>query len=71
MKIPRNFKNAIDTAYQRSRYMGSDNPRAYDLLKSFLSKEFTRAAVEAPDNERKHIFKLWKNITGEDLNGRN
>ena len=50
MKVSKTLKEAIDMTYEKARYMGSDNPRAYSEFKSYIDRKFTEAYLKAENN---------------------
>lgn len=63
MRIPKTFKDAVDTYYERARYMGSDNPRALTEFQDYLAQRFTVAIMKSEsEGETKRLFALWERI---------
>lgn len=63
MKVPKDLKQAIDTCYERARYMGSNNPRSYVELQDYLAQRFTEAILKSEsEGERDRLFQLWARI---------
>lgn len=63
MRVPKDLKQAIDTCYERARYMGSDNPRSYTELQDYLAQKFTKATLRSESQgETDRLFQLWADI---------
>ena len=63
MRIPKTFKQAVDTYYDRCRYMHPNNPRSLAEFQDFLAQKFTVAYNKTTnEQEFKLLADLWKSI---------
>ena len=71
MKISKTLKEAIDMTYEKARYMGSDNPRAYSEFESYIDRRFTEAYLKAENNpgEMQRLRELRDRILNADGEG--